>query len=61
MAARAALLSTWEDALAARGFYRATTREQMAPRLRELVDKMDISERDTVLMRDMLKRLGGIS
>ncbi len=58
--ARAALLTTWEDALSARGFYRATTREQMSPRLRELLDKMDISERDTVLLRDMLKRLGGL-
>lgn len=59
--ARAALLSTWEDALDARGFYRATTRAQMAPRLRELVDKMDLSERDAVLMRDLFKRLGGLS
>jgi hypothetical protein len=39
------------------GFYRTTTREQFAPRLHELLDKMDISERDAALLKDMFARL----
>lgn len=58
--ARTALLSTWDAALSARGFYKSTTSQQMQPRLRELLSKMDLSERDTVLMRDMLAALGGL-
>jgi TrmH family RNA methyltransferase len=56
-AARAALLLAWEDALEKRGFYRATSREQFGPRLREILSKMDVSERDAVILRDMFKRL----
>jgi tRNA/rRNA methyltransferase len=55
--ARGALRDAWSDALASAGFYRATTREQFAPRLVELLDKMDISERDAALLRDMFVRL----
>lgn len=55
---RSALLSTWEDALDAAGFYRKTTRAQFQPRLQEILDKMDISERDAALLRDMFQRLG---
>jgi TrmH family RNA methyltransferase len=66
-AARAALLSTWDAALLARGFYapkkdpaqRPTTSTSMAPRLAELLQKMDLSERDAALLRDMLRCLGG--
>lgn len=59
-ATRSSLLKTWDQALAARGFYKATTSAQMEPRLRELLAKMDLSERDTTLMRDMLHCLGGL-
>jgi tRNA/rRNA methyltransferase len=59
--ARDALLSSWSDALAAAGFYRVTSRAQFAPRLQEIVGKMDVSERDTDILRGMfalfLKRL----
>jgi tRNA/rRNA methyltransferase len=57
--ARAALLAGWSDALADAGFFRTTTREEFAPRLQELLDKMDISERDAALLGDMFARLGG--
>jgi tRNA C32,U32 (ribose-2'-O)-methylase TrmJ len=57
---RSSLLKTWDQALAARGFFKATTSAQMEPRLRELLSKMDLSERDTTLMRDMLQCLGGL-
>ena len=56
-AARAALQGAWSDALGSAGFYRTTTREQFAPRLVELLDKMDISERDAALLKDMFTRL----
>lgn len=55
--ARLALERAWEAALAGAGFYRTTTPEAFAPRLRELLDKMDLSERDTQLLREMLARL----
>jgi tRNA/rRNA methyltransferase len=55
--ARAALRAAWSDALDSAGFYRTTTREQFAPRLHELLDKMDISERDAALLKDMFARL----
>lgn len=57
---RSSLLKTWDQALAARGFFKATTSAQMEPRLRELLSKMDLSERDTTLLRDMLQCLGGL-
>ncbi len=55
--ARAALRDAWTAALDAAGFYRTTTAQQFAPRLQELLDKMDISERDAALLRDMFVRL----
>jgi tRNA/rRNA methyltransferase len=55
--ARAALRDAWSEALGSAGFYRTTTREQFAPRLVELLDKMDISERDATLLKDMFTRL----
>ena len=54
-AARQALLAGWEQALQAVGFYRATTREEFQPRLKEILNKMDISERDALLLSDMLQ------
>ena len=56
-AARDELARAWGDALERAGFYRATTRAGFAPRLDELLDKMDLSERDTELMREMLSRM----
>ncbi len=60
MAARAALLSTWEDALQSAGFYQTTTRGEFHPRLQEILQKMDVSERDAALLRDMFRRLGRV-
>jgi tRNA/rRNA methyltransferase len=64
-AARSALLSTWNAALLARGFYDKgdpmLLQQRMAPRLQELVDKMDFSDRDVALVTDMLRHLGGAS
>lgn len=57
--ARAALRDAWSDALHDAGFYRTTSREQFAPRLQELLDKMDVSERDAALLKDMFVRLQG--
>jgi tRNA/rRNA methyltransferase len=56
--ARAALRQAWLHALAGAGFFRATTAAQFTPRLHELLDKMDVSERDAALLRDMFVRLG---
>ena len=55
--ARAALRRSWEDALLAAGFFRSTSPAQFAPRLQELLDKMDVSERDAALLTDMFVRL----
>lgn len=52
-AARAQLLTAWTSALTDNGFYKATTQAAFAPRLQELVDKMDISERDVAIMQGM--------
>ncbi len=57
LAAREALQQDWQETLAAAGFYRTTSADAFAPRLRELLDKMDLSERDTVLMREMFARI----
>lgn len=60
-AARSALLSTWSAALLARGFFDKgdphELQRRMAPRLQELVDKMDLSDRDVALVTDMLRHL----
>lgn len=50
---RAQLLASWTTALADSGFYKATTEQEFAPRLQELVDKMDISDRDATIMQGM--------
>lgn len=55
---RQALLSSWTTALSAHGFYKATTPEQFAPRLSEIVGKMDISERDIAILRGMFALFG---
>lgn len=58
---KAALQATLSQALSARGFFKnGNTPEKMAPRLKELVDKMDLSERDVVLVGDLLRCLGGL-
>jgi tRNA/rRNA methyltransferase len=56
LGARAALLREVTERLEARGFFRgdAGRRESFAPRLQELTDKMDFSERDLELLRDLL-------
>lgn len=56
--ARDVLEARWTAALGEAGFYRTTTAEAFAPRLRELLDKMDLSDRDTELLGDMVTRLG---
>ena len=55
--ARAELLTAWGDALEAAGFYRATPRDVFAPRLAEIVSKMDVSQRDVAIMRGMFTLL----
>ena len=52
-ASREELLSSWSAALERAGFYRAGTAEAFAPRLRELVGKLDVSERDIAILRGM--------
>jgi len=55
---RQALLSSWTQALSAHGFYKQTTPEQFAPRLEEIVAKMDISERDIAILQGMFALFG---
>lgn len=57
--ARAALIRALDGHLEARGFFRddAQRRAQFQPRLKELTDKMDLSERDLVLLQDLLRVL----
>ncbi len=50
---RAALLSAWTSALSVHGFYKQSDPGKFAPRLCELVDKMDISGRDVELIVGM--------
>jgi tRNA/rRNA methyltransferase len=52
------LHASWTAALQRAEFFRATTPEAFAPRLQEILDKMDISNRDAQLMLDMLQVLG---
>ncbi len=58
-AAREALTHSLGDRLEARHFFKgdAGRRENFAPRLKELTDKMDLSERDLVLLQDLLRVL----
>lgn len=55
---RQALVTSWTQALSAHGFYKATTPEQFAPRLQEIVSKMDISERDIAILQGMFALFG---
>lgn len=57
--ARQALIHALGARLEARGFFRgeASRRESFAPRLKELTDKMDLSERDLELLQDLLRVL----
>ncbi|MBK7864058.1 MAG: RNA methyltransferase [Archangiaceae bacterium] len=59
--ARRALIRAVTAALEARGFFHRDTglRETFAPRLKELSDKMDVSERDLGLLQDLLRVLSG--
>jgi tRNA/rRNA methyltransferase len=56
--ARATLHAAWTQSLMRAGFFRTTTPEAFAPRLQEILDKMDISNRDAQLMFDMFAVLG---
>ena len=59
--AREALRRDLTARLEARGFFRgdAARAQGFAPRLKELTDKMDLSERDLVLLQDLLRVLAG--
>lgn len=54
---RERLVEEWLGALDAAGYFRAQKPADFAPRLREIVDKMDVSARDIELMRAMLRVL----
>lgn len=58
-AARLRLRDTLEDALARRGFYRGRAPSSFRPRLDELLGKMDFSERDVEVARDLVIALAG--
>jgi tRNA/rRNA methyltransferase len=55
--ARAALLEAWHEALGSAGVYQRQGRESFTPRLVELLDKMDLTDRDAALMVDLLASL----
>ena len=57
-AGRGALQAELEAQLEGAGFYQRTDRAGFAPRLREMVDKMDLSERDAVLLAELLRCIG---
>ena len=54
---RERLLQEWLAALEHAGYFRAQTPAAFAPRMREIVDKMDVSTRDVELLRGMLRVL----
>jgi tRNA C32,U32 (ribose-2'-O)-methylase TrmJ len=58
---REALIQTLHRQLDARGFYKGgdKARASFLPRLQELSDKMDLSERDLVLLQDVLLVISG--
>ena len=58
-AGRDALQVQLELQLDRAGFFARTERTAFAPRLREMVDKMDISERDATLLIELLACIGG--
>lgn len=51
------LLVEWLAALEHAGYFRVQTPAEFAPRMREIVDKMDVSARDVELLRGMLRVL----
>ena len=53
VSSRAALQAAWTEALAAAGFYAHTPELAFAPRLLEILDKMDVSDRDVDILRGM--------
>jgi tRNA/rRNA methyltransferase len=55
--AREELLAEWLATLDQAGFFKAQSPAGFAPRLREIVDKMDVSERDVEVLRGMLRVL----
>lgn len=59
--AREALVQSLSQQLEARGFFKGGERARASflPRLQELSDKMDLSERDLVLLQDVLRVLAG--
>lgn len=58
---RDALVQMLSRQLDARGFFKggARARDSFQPRLQELADKMDLSERDLVLLQEVLRVIGG--
>lgn len=54
-AAREQLLAEWLGALEGAGYFKVQTPAGFAPRMREIVDKMDVSDRDVELLRGMLR------
>ena len=58
---RDALIAMLSQQLDARGFFKGgpRARDSFQPRLQELTDKMDLSERDLVLLQDVLLVIGG--
>ena len=58
-ASRLRLRDTFEDALARRGFYKDRGPAPFRPRLDELLAKMDFSDRDVEVLRDVVIALAG--
>jgi TrmH family RNA methyltransferase len=56
-AKKEALFREWSSTLEGAGYFKQATPESFAPRLREIVDKMDVSERDVELLLGMLRVL----
>jgi tRNA/rRNA methyltransferase len=56
-AKKEALFRAWSSTLEGAGYFKQATPESFAPRLREIVDKMDVSERDVELLLGMLRVL----
>lgn len=51
------LLRDWLSILDDAGYFKSSSAAHFAPRMREIVDKMDVSERDVELVRGMLRFL----
>ena len=56
-AKKTALFHEWSSTLQGAGYFKARAPESFAPRLQEIVDKMDVSERDVELLLGMLRVL----